>query len=101
MGTKTHYPEELKFKAVELVLSGMSSEKVAEKVGVKRSSQVRTWMMWYRNDKTHRFKQPVGKQYTYNKGIGELSEVEQLKLRIRQLEMHNDILQKLNGILRK
>lgn len=50
---------------------------------------------------THRFHQPVGKQYTYSKGIDELSEVERLTLRIKQLEMHNELLGKLNGILRK
>ncbi len=43
--------------------------------------------------------QPVGKQYSFS--IGELSEVESLKLRVKQLEVQNELLEKLNGISRK
>ena len=32
------------------------------------------------NDELYRFHQPVGKQYTYGKGMKQLSEVEQLRL---------------------
>jgi transposase len=49
-------------------------------------TQVKTWMRWYRNGETHRFEQPVGKQYAFNEGIGELSEIDSLRLRVKQLK---------------
>ena len=39
-----------------------------------------TWWRWYRNEESYRFSQHVGKQYTYGKGLEELSEIERLKL---------------------
>lgn len=82
-------------------LAGHSTCEIMKVLGIKNDTQIGTWMNWYRNGETHRFEQPVGKQYTYNKGIEELSEVDRLKIRVRQLEMHNELLGKLNGILRK
>lgn len=99
MARKVHYPPELKFDAVKMKLAGHSTFKIMNALGIKNESQVRTWMKWYQKGETHRFHQPIGKQYTYNKGIEDLSEVQQLKIRIRQLEMHNELLGKLNGIL--
>ncbi|MBC1414455.1 hypothetical protein [Listeria welshimeri] len=52
------------------------------------------------HDETYRFIQPVGKQYSFQKGIQEMSEVDRLKLRIKQLEMHNELLGKLKEISR-
>lgn len=101
MARKVHYPPEVKLNAVKMKLAGRSTCEIMNVLGIKNESQVRTWMRWYREGETHRFHQPVGKQYTYNKGIEELSEVERLKLRIKQLEMHNELLGKLNGILGK
>jgi len=98
---KVHYPPEVKWNAVNMKLAGHSTLEVMKALGVKNETQVKTWMRWYRNGETHRFYQPIGKQYTYNKGIEELSQVERLTLRIKQLEMHNELLGKLNGILRK
>lgn len=100
MGTRVHYPSEIKWKAVNMRLDGQSSKQVMETLGIKNKTQIKTWMRWYRTDQTHRFNQPVGKQYAFNKGISELNELERLKLRVRQLEMQNEILGKLNGILR-
>lgn len=100
MGTRVHYPSEIKWKAVNMRLDGQSSNQVMETLGIKNKTQIKTWMRWYRTDQTHRFNQPVGKQYAFNKGISELNELERLKLRVRQLEMQNEILGKLNGILR-
>ena len=82
-------------------LNGYSTCDIMKTLGIKHKTQIKVWMKWYRHGETHRFNQPVGKQYTYNKGIEELPEVDRLKLRIRQLEMHNEILGKLNGILGK
>ncbi|SDX00832.1 Uncharacterised protein [Listeria ivanovii subsp. londoniensis] len=33
-------------------------------------------MSWYRHNETYRFVQPVGKQYSFQKGIHEMSEVD-------------------------
>ena len=100
MGTRVHYPAEIKWKAVNMRLEGATPKQVMKVLGIKNDSQIRTWMQWYRANQTHRFNQPVGKQYTYSKGPGELSEIAQLKLRVRQLEMQNEILGKLQGISR-
>lgn len=101
VGRRVHYPTEVKWKAINMKLAGHSKTEIKKVLGIKNDTQIKTWMKWYLNGETHRFQQPVGKQYTYNKGIEELSEVERLNLRIKQLEMHNELLGKLNGILRK
>lgn len=98
---RTHYPTEVKWNAINLKLAGQSTHEIMNVLGIKNDTQIETWMRWYRNGETHRFHQPIGKQYTFNRGIEELSEVERLKLRIQQLEMHNELLGKLNGILGK
>ena len=41
---------------------------------------------------SYRFSQHVGKQYTYGKGLEELSEVEQLKLENKRKDIELDIL---------
>ncbi|QDX94826.1 hypothetical protein EEL30_22575 [Brevibacillus laterosporus] len=52
-------------------------------------------MKWYRNGETHRFSQPVGKQYKYGKsGSSHLDEMTQKDLKIRQLEMQIEVLKK-------
>lgn len=99
--SKVNYPPEVKWAAVKMKHAGVSNQEIMNTLGIKHVTQIKTWLRWYRNGETHRFTQPVGKQYTFNKGVEELSEIEQLKLRIRQLEMHNELLGKLNGILRK
>lgn len=101
VANKVHYPPELKWNAVNMKLAGHSVCDIMKTLGIKHKTQIKVWLKWYRAGETHRFHQVVGKQYTYNKGIEELSEVDHLKLRIRQLEMHNEILGKLNGILGK
>lgn len=101
MGKKTYYSAELKWKAVNMRLAGVTKSEIMKELGIKNNTQIETWMRWYKNGETHRFEQGVGKQYSYNKGINELTEIEQLQIRIKQLEMHNELLGKLQGILRK
>ncbi len=48
-------------------------------------------MRWYENDELHRFHQAVGKQYTYGKGMEELSEVEQLQLQVEFLKKYRNL----------
>jgi transposase-like protein len=98
MGTRVHYDPVVKWKAVKMKEDGCPNKEIMETLGIKNVSQIKTWWKWYRSGETHRFNQPVGKQYTFNKGIDELSEVEALKLRVRQLEMQNELLGKLKGI---
>lgn len=43
-------------------------------------------MKCYRTDQTYRFQQPVSKQYSYGKGLKELSELEQLCLENKHLK---------------
>jgi len=101
MGRRIHYPSEIKWKAVNMRLEGHTKQHVMQVLGIKNDSQIETWMRWYHTSQTYRFDQPVGKQYTYNKGPGGLSEIELLKLRIKHLEMQNEILGKLQGISRE
>ncbi|TYR81775.1 hypothetical protein FZC66_08060 [Priestia megaterium] len=69
MGSRVHYPEEIKWKVVELKEKGYSNQTIIEIVRIKNMSQIKTWIKWYRTGQTHRFSQPVGKQYTYGKGV--------------------------------
>jgi transposase-like protein len=98
---KKTYPAELKLKAVSMKLAGQSSREIAKELGITNASQIRIWMMWHRNGDTHRFHKSAKRQYNNKAGENELSEVERLNARIQQLEMHIDLLGKLNGILRK
>ena len=43
------------------------------------------------NDELNRFHQPVGKQYTYGKGMKQLSEVEQLRLQVELLKKYQSL----------
>ncbi len=65
---------------------GYSNRTIMETLGIKNVSQTKTWMKWYRTDQTHRFQQPVGKQYAYEKAPNELSGLEQLRLENKQLK---------------
>ncbi|MEH7194995.1 IS3 family transposase, partial [Bacillus safensis] len=64
MGTRVSYPVEVKQKAVEMRLAGVSMQEL----NIKNKTQVQTWVRWHKAGDTHRFEQPVGKQYTYGKG---------------------------------
>ncbi|WP_242266494.1 IS3 family transposase [Bacillus cereus group sp. BfR-BA-01327] len=80
MKTRVHYPEEIKWKVIEMKKDGYSNWTIMEKFGIKIVSQIKTWMKWYRTGQTYRFQQPVGKQYSYGKGPKGLNELEQLRL---------------------
>ena len=70
-------------------------------LNIKNKTQVETWFRWYKNGETHRFYQPVGKHYSYNKGIAELSEIDQLKLELQRKEVELEILKKYKELERK
>lgn len=101
MSKKVHYSPEVKWKAVEMKLSGKSNAEIMEVLNIKNRAQIKTWMRWYRNGETHRFNQPVGKQYSYNKGIEELPELEKLKIENRQLKAKLEVMGKYLEIERR
>jgi transposase-like protein len=59
MGTRIPYPEEIKWKAVEMKQSGISTKEIIGTLGIKNKTQVETWVRWYKNGETHQFVQPV------------------------------------------
>ena len=95
------YSVDTKNKAVEMKLQGYTTKQVMQELNIKNETQVKTWFRWYKNGETHRFHQQVGKQYSYNKGIAELSEIDQLKLELQRKEVELEILKKYKELERK
>ena len=91
---KKSYSVETKLACIEMKKAGKSNKVIMETLGIKNVSQVKTWWRWYKNDELHRFHQPLGKQYTYGKGMEQLSEVEQLRLQV-------DLLKKYRSLVRQ
>ena len=84
---KKAYSLETKLACIEMKKAGKSNKVIMDTLGIKNASQVKTWWRWYQNDELYRFHQPVGKQYTYGKGMKQLSEVEQLRLQVELLKV--------------
>ncbi|RPK03499.1 hypothetical protein BSBH6_02973 [Bacillus subtilis] len=101
MGTRVSYPVEVKQKAVEMRLAGVPMKEIMQELNIKNKTQVQTWVRWYKAGDTHRFEQPVGKQYTYGKGPDYSSELEKLQAEIRYLRQQNEVLKKYNELERK
>lgn len=79
MTTRVSYPVEIKMKAIEMRLAGVTKKQIMRELNIKNKTQIQQWMRWYRNGDIHRLQQPVGKQYTYGKGPEYHSELEQVK----------------------
>ena len=101
MGTRVSYPVEVKQKAVEMRLAGVPMKEIMQELNIKNKTQVQTWVRWYKAGDTHRFEQPVGKQYTYGKGPEYSSELERLQAENRYLSQQNEVLKKYNELERK
>jgi transposase len=101
MGTRVSYPVEINMKAVEMRLAGVPVKEIMNELNIKSRSQVKTWVRWYKSEETHRFEQPVGKQYTYGKGPAYSSEVEELQAENRFLRQQNEVLKKYKELERK
>ena len=86
------YSVDTKNKAVEMKLRGYSTKQIMHALNIKNETQVETWFRWYKNGETHRFHQQIGKQYSYEKGMAELSEIDQLKLELKRKEVELEIL---------
>jgi len=101
MGTRVSYPAEIKLKAVKMRMAGVPVKKVMEQLNIKNHSQIKTWMKWYREGETHRFHQPVGKQYTYGKGPDYENEAARLQAENRYLRQQIEVLKKYKELERK
>jgi len=91
---KKAYSVETKLACIEMKKAGKSNKVIMETLGIKNDSQIYTWLKWRENEELHRFHQPVGKQYTYGKGMGQLSEVEQLRLQVELLKKYRSLIRK-------
>lgn len=100
MGTRVHYPAETKWKVVKMKEDGYTNREIMETLGIQNVTQIKTWMSWYRSGQTHRFSQPVGKQYSFGKGPSDLTENELKDLQIRQLKAKVAVLEKFVEISR-
>ena len=85
---KKAYSVETKLACIEMKKIDKSNKVIMDTLGIKNVSQVKTWWRWYQNDELYRFYQPVGKQYTYGKGMKQLPEVEQLRLQVELLKKY-------------
>ncbi|CAF1870851.1 hypothetical protein SAMN02744787_2007 [Bacillus subtilis] len=101
MGTRVSYPVEVKQKAVEMRLAGVPMKEIMQELNIKNKTQIQTWVRWHKTGDTHRFEQPVGKQYAYGKGPEYSSELEKLQAEIRHLRQQNEVLKKYNELERK
>ncbi len=98
---RVSYSVETKYKAVEMKVAGFSTKEIMKELNIRNRTQVKTWWRWYRNRESYRFSQQVGKQYTYGKGLEELSEVEQLKLENKRKRYRIGYFKKYKALERK
>ncbi|WP_404841524.1 IS3 family transposase [Bacillus velezensis] len=98
MGTRVSYPVEVKQKAVGMRLAGVPMKEIMQELNIKNKTQVQTWVRWHKAGDTHRFEQPVGKQYTYGKGPEYSSELEKLQAENRYLRQQNEVFKKVQRI---
>lgn len=97
---KNVYSGETKWAVVKEKMSGeLTTKEIMEKYGIKNKSQIETWMRWYRANETHRFDQPIGKQYSFGHGPEFKSEAELKDRQLSHLKMENDILKKYMELL--
>lgn len=101
MTTRVSYPIEVKMKAIEMRLAGISVKEVLEQLNIRNKTQVDTWMRWYRKGEWNRLEQPVGKQYSYGKGPEYTSELEKVKAENRFLKQQLDLLKKYREMERR
>lgn len=94
MGTRVSYPVEVKMKAIEMRLNGVSTKRVMNELNIRNITQLKVWMKWYREGQLHRLEQPVGKQYSFSKGPVFASETEKLHTEIRFLKQQIEVLKK-------
>ncbi len=95
MATRVSYPVEIKMKAIEMRLAGVTKKQIMQELSIKNKTPIQQWMRWYHSGDVHRLQQPVGKQYSFGKGPMYVSELEQVKAENRFLKQQLDVLKKL------
>lgn len=95
------YSLETKNKAIEMKIEGYSAKEIMNTLNIRNRSQVKTWWKWYQNGEHYRFHQQIGKQYSYGKGLEELSEIEQLRLENKRKNAELEILKKYKELERE
>ncbi|KAA6475446.1 IS3 family transposase [Bacillus swezeyi] len=78
--------------------AGVTMKEIMQELSIKNKTQVKTWVRWYKAGETHRFEQPVGKQYTYGKGPEYSSELEKLQAENRYQRQQNEVFKKVQRI---
>ncbi|CAM3527965.1 Transposase [Paenibacillus lactis] len=101
MATRVSYPLEVKMKAIEMRLAGIPVKEVMDQLNIRNRSQVKAWMKWYRSGELNRLEQPVGKQYSYGKGLEYATELEKVKAENRFLKQQVDLLKKFKEMERR
>ena len=101
MSTRVSYPVEIKLKAIEMRIAGVSVQEVMEQLNIRNKTQVETWLRWHRNGEIHRLEQPVGKQYSYGKGPEFSDELALLKAENRFLKQQLEVLKKFKELERR
>lgn len=97
-----YYPEEVKQAVIQMKLSGKyTNREIMDRHQIKNKSQIKTWMRWFRKGESHRLAQLPGKQYSYNKGVYELSEIEVLRKKVLYYEMGEEMMGKYRELERK
>lgn len=100
MGKKQGYSTEVKWQAIQLRKEGFSVKQIQKELNIKNGSQVYTWWYWYLKGETHRFDQPIGKQYSYGHGPKGKSLEETLKIQNTILENQIRLLKKYSEMER-
>lgn len=70
------YDPHIKWKVVELKKQCVSAKEIMSLLNIKNETQIKTWWKWYRDGQTHRFEQPLDKQYTFGKRPVELNKLD-------------------------
>lgn len=101
LARRVSYPVEVKMKAIQMRLAGISRKEVMAQLNIRNVTQLKTWMKWYQNGELHRLEQPVGKQYSYGKEPNYESEIEKLQAENRFLRQQIDVLKKFKELERR
>lgn len=64
-----------KIKRIEMKLQVILTKVILEELNILNDTQIEIWTRRYKKGEMHRFKQPVGKKYTFRKGRDGLSAI--------------------------
>lgn len=98
-GEKLSYPQELKLEAVRLFLDeGLSKPQVMERLGIKSKTALERWIREYRKGGAEALApKPKGRRPKPETPAYATRE-EELEARIRELELENAILKRINAL---